>query len=58
MIEAVVNLDGIEVLRVELKHLGRWHVCRIEDAAEPVFVMPTRCTDMNFHPRSQIQERA
>jgi hypothetical protein len=40
MIEAVIDFDGVEVLRVELKHLATARAWRIENAVQPMFVVP------------------
>ena len=49
MIEAVIDLDGVEMFRVELKHLRGFRSGGVEHIVKPVFVMPTRRTDMNPH---------
>ena len=48
-IEAVIDLDGIEVARVELKQVRARGIGRIKDAAQPVFVVPPGSADEDLH---------
>ena len=47
MIEAVVDLDGIEMLRVKGEHVLSRKLLWVKDA-EPVFVIPSGCSDVNL----------
>src|SRR5688500_7646884 len=49
MIEAVVDLDGVEVLRVKLEHARRWCARGIKHVVEPMFVVPAGCADVDLH---------
>ena len=49
VIEAVIDLDGIEVTRVELKQVRAGRAGRIKHAAQPMFVMPTGSADEDLH---------
>src|SRR6202035_3071033 len=51
-IEAVVQFDGIELLRVELQHLGRGQLPGIEGSC-PVFVMEARGADADVAGHAQ-----
>jgi hypothetical protein len=44
-VEAVINLDGVEMPREELQPLRRLQVLFIEDAVPPVFVIPAAGSD-------------
>src|SRR5688500_11205702 len=49
MIEAVVDLNGVEVLRVKLKHARRWRARGVKHVVEPMFVVPAGCADVDLH---------
>ena len=57
VIEAVIDFDGVEVPRVELKHLVAASAGRIENALQPMFVVPPRSADIKLHFTNRITLR-
>src|SRR4030095_9330298 len=45
-IKAIVNFDGIKLLDIKTKHVGRSNAGIIEGTA-PMLIVPSRCADMN-----------
>src|SRR5205085_12013766 len=48
VVEAVVDLNSVEVARVKLKHLAAARASGIKDF-QPMFVVPSGGADKNFH---------